>query len=78
MTRRACFQCSAVLQQAKEGVLGGLDEDDDFVIDTAAKTAEVARALGGAEGGGEKIPPTGTATVQRKGAQARNGGRLPG
>ena len=45
---------------------------------SAAKPAEVARPPGGAEGQGEKTPPTGTAVVEREGAQARPGGGAPG
>ena len=42
---RARVEGQLLAEEAKEGVLGGLDNDSDFVIDTAAEPAEAETAL---------------------------------
>jgi hypothetical protein len=59
-----------LLQQAKEGVLGGLDEDDDFVIDAAAETAEAEAALASWLQGVLTLTPTGVGVLAQRLFQA--------
>ena len=59
-----------MLQQAKEGVLGGLDEDDDFVIDTAAETGQAEAALASWLQGVLTQTPTGAGVLAQRLFQA--------
>ena len=59
-----------MLQQAKEGVLGGLDEDDDFVIDAAAETGQAEAALASWLQGVLTQTPTGAGVLAQRLFQA--------